>query len=260
VSSRALPEPLLLVLAGLAMLLGGCGGGDSPAAGEKPELTVSAAASLTEALGVYADRFPAARVRLSFGGSDELAAQIRRGVKPDVFAAANTDLPEELAREGLVEPPVVFATNTLVLAVPAESDIDSLEDLEAPGTRLVVGSASVPVGKYTREVLSRLGPARSQRILAGVRSEEPDVKGVVAKVAGGAADAGFVYRTDALAAGDRVRAIALPERLKPEGSYGVAVIRGASQPRLAAEYVAGLRSGDGARALREAGFGPPLQR
>ena len=218
---------------------------------------MSAAASLTEALGTYAEQFPPARVRLSFAGSDELAAQIRRGVKPDVFAAANTDLPQELAREGLVEPPVVFATNTLVLAVPAGSDIDSLDDLVAPGRRLVIGAPSVPVGKYTRKVLARLGPERARRILAGVRSEEPDVKGVVAKVAGGAADAGFVYRTDALAAGDRVRAIALPARLKPDGSYGVAVVKGSSQPRVAQQYVSGLRSGAGARALREAGFGAP---
>ena len=237
----------------LALTLSGC----EPGAGEKPELTVSAAASLTGALGRYAEQFPPARVRLSFAGSDELAAQIRRGVKPDVFAAANTDLPDELAREGLVEPPVVFATNTLVLAVPAASDIDSLEDLEAPGRSLVIGSATVPVGKYTRKVLAHLGPERSRRILAGVRSEEPDVKGVVAKVAGGAADAGFVYRTDALAAGDRVRAVALPERLEPQGSYGAAVVKGASEPRVAREYVSGLRAGAGARALREAGFGPP---
>jgi molybdate transport system substrate-binding protein len=253
-----LPGSAVLVgLAVAALALAGCGGGSEPGAGGKPGLTVSAAASLTEALGIYAERFPPARVRLSFAGSDELAAQIRRGVKPDVFAAANTDLPEELAREGLVEPPVVFATNTLVLAVPARSDIDSLEDLEAPGQRLVIGAATVPVGKYTRKALSRLGPERSHRILAGVRSQEPDVKGVVAKVAGGAADAGFVYRTDALAAGDRLRAIALPARLKPEGSYGVAVVQGASQPRVAREYVSGLRSGAGARALRDAGFGPP---
>lgn len=255
---RRRPPRRSVGLVTLLVLIAGCGG--EPGAGDKPELTVSAAASLTEALGVYADQFEPAQVRLSLGGSDELAAQIRRGVRPDVFAAANTDLPQALAREGLVEPPVVFATNTLVLAVPAGSSIDSLDDLEAPGTQLVVGSASVPVGKYTRKVLARHGPERSQRILAGVRSEEPDVKGVVAKVAGGAADAGFVYRTDALAAGDRVRAIELPESLKPEGSYGVAIVRGASQPRLAREYVAGLRAGAGARALREAGFGSPPQK
>jgi molybdate transport system substrate-binding protein len=240
-------------------MLAGCGEGAGSKAGQKPELTVSAAASLTDALGRYAEEFEPARVRLSLGGSDELAAQIRRGATPDVFAAANTELPEVLAREGLVEPPAVFATNRLVLAVPVGSGINSLVDLEGPGRRLVIGSASVPVGRYTRGVLSRLGGERSRRILAGVRSEEPDVKGVVAKVASRAAEAGFVYRSDVAAAGGRLRAIELPDRLKPEASYGVAIVRGSSEPRLAGEFVAGLRSGAGARALRDAGFGtrPP---
>jgi molybdate transport system substrate-binding protein len=242
-------------VATLLALLAGCGG--SQGAADRPELTVSAAASLTEALGGYGRGFGPARVRSSFAGSDELAAQIRRGVRPDVFAAANTELPQALAREGLVDPPVPFATNRLVLAVASSSRIDSLGDLEAPGRRLVIGSRSVPVGSYTRQVLARLGAERSRRILARVRSEEPDVNGVVAKVAGGAADAGFVYRSDGIAAGDRLRAIELPAHLRPEATYGVAVVRGSAQPRLARAYVAGLRAGAGAAALRQAGFGPP---
>lgn len=241
------------------MLLAGCGGA-SRGEDDKPELTVSAAASLSEPFGRYGRAFDPARVRLSFAGSDELVAQIRRGAQPDVFAAANTDLPEALARERLLEPPVVFATNRLVLAVPTGSRVDSLADLEAPGRRLVIGSESVPVGRYTREVLARLGGPRSRRILANIRSEEPDVKGVVAKVAGGAADAGFVYRSDAMAAGGRLLAIELPARLKPETSYAAGVLRESSHPRLAREFVAGLRSGSGRRALREAGFAPPAQR
>src|SRR3712207_4552166 len=89
--------------------LAGCGG----SASDKPELTVSAAASLKTAITSYA--FGAATVRASFAGSDELAAQIRQGVRPDVFASANTKLPDELFEEGLVEKPVVFAANELVL-------------------------------------------------------------------------------------------------------------------------------------------------
>src|SRR3954451_16501445 len=110
---------LLVLLAGLS-LLAGCGSSDdTPAA--KPQLTVSAAASLKNAFTAYGQAFDAADVRASFAGSDELAAQIRQGVKPDVFASANTKLPNELYKEGLVEKPVVFAANELVLAVPADS-------------------------------------------------------------------------------------------------------------------------------------------
>ena len=95
--------------------LAGCG--RRIRARDTPDLTVSAAASLKTAITDYG-RFDAATVRASFAGSDELAAQIRQGVQPDVFASANTKLPDELYTEGLVEKPVVFAANELVLAVP----------------------------------------------------------------------------------------------------------------------------------------------
>ena len=238
----------------LALLLAACGGGGSA---ERPRLTVSAAASLTAPLERYGRAFGPARVRLSFGGSDELAAQIRRGARPDVYAAANTALPEELHHEGLVERPIAFATNRLVVAVPARSAIASLADLERRSVRLVVGSPSVPVGIYTRRALARLGRERTRRILAGVRSEEPDAKGVVAKVAQGAADAGFVYRTDVRAAGGRLRAIELPERLRPEAAYAAAVVRGSGHAGPARRFVRGLAGGRGAALLRGAGFGPP---
>src|SRR4029078_799907 len=89
--------------------------------GNEPTLTVSAAASLKKAFESYAKDFKAAKVRYSFAGSDELAAQIRQGAKPEVFASANTKLPDQLYHEGLVEKPEVFATNRLVLAVPSGS-------------------------------------------------------------------------------------------------------------------------------------------
>ena len=134
-----------LVLA-VALLAVGCGD-DEPAADERPRLIVSAAASLTDPLTACSREFEGADVRLSFGGSDELAAQIRQGVRPDVFAAANTRLPEELASEGLLETPVEFATNELVMALPAdERAIERVEDLAAPGVRLVIGAETVPVG------------------------------------------------------------------------------------------------------------------
>ncbi len=128
---------LTLALAALAAVVAGCGDDDDDDGGgsgsaENARLVVSAAASMTEALEACAPEFgeqEGVEVRLSFAGSDELAAQIRQGVKPDVYAAANTRLPDELYDEGLVEKPVEFATNTFVLAVPEDSDIDSIEDL-----------------------------------------------------------------------------------------------------------------------------------
>ena len=236
----------------VAALLAGCGSSSSGADGP---VVVSAATSLKPALTSY--DVPGG-ARLSFGGSDELAAQIRAGAKPDVFASANTKLPDALYAEGLVERPRVFAANRLVLAVPASgSPVRAVADAARPGVKVVVGAKDVPVGAYTRTVLERLPPAQARAILRNVRSEEPDVGGVVGKLAQGAADAGFVYVTDVHAAGGRLRAIALPDALQPRVRYGVAVVRGARHAAAARRFVDGLLSGAGARALRAAGFEQP---
>src|SRR4051812_47462148 len=116
---------LSLVLSLLACFVAACGG-----SGGDPEPKVSAAASLKAALTDYGRGFEQAVTRFSFAGSDVLAAQIRAGARPDVYAAANAKLPQALAREGLVEKPVAFARNRLVIAVPSGSDgVSSVEDL-----------------------------------------------------------------------------------------------------------------------------------
>jgi molybdate transport system substrate-binding protein len=227
----------------------GCGDDD------EPRLVVSAASSMTEALRACSPGFPGATVRLSFAGSDELAAQIRQGVKPDVYAAANTRLPEQLNAEGLLGEPVEFATNELVLAVPDGSDIAAVADLGRVGVKIAIGSESVPIGSYTRESLGRLPAARERAILGNVRSNEPDVKGIVGKLTQGAVDAGFVYATDVEAAAPDLRAIALPPALEPQVTYAAGVVRGAKRPGRARAYVRGLLDGACAGALRAAGFG-----
>lgn len=233
-----------------ALLVSACGGSDENDA----RLVVSAASSLTEALTSCSREFPGADVRLQLAGSDELAAQIRRGVKPDVFAAANTDLPEQLNREGLLEGPTVFATNELVIAVPAGSKRPSIQRLARPGIKLAIGSESVPVGAYARELLSQLPVRMRKGILANVRSEEPDVKGIVGKLTQRAVDAGFVYETDVTATKGKLTATYFPFG-SPPVRYGAGVVRGTGQGAAAREYVNGLVSGDCADALEQAGFG-----
>jgi molybdate transport system substrate-binding protein len=236
----------------MLLVLAGCGGDDG-----EPRLVVSAGSSMSTALANCGPDFEGATVRLSFGGSDELAAQIRQGVKPDVYAAANTALPEELDADGLLSAPVEFATNELVIAVPSDSSISGLADLTRPGTQLAIGSESVPIGSYTRELLARLPGDAGESILANVRSNEPDVRGIVGKLAQGAADAGFVYATDVEAVGERLKAVPLPPALEPEVTYAAGVVEGAKQPELAREFVDGLREGGCADALTAAGFGKP---
>lgn len=239
----------------VAALVAGCGSGGHA----REDLLVSAATSLKRAFTAYGERFAAGPARFSFAGSDELAAQIRTGARPDVFAAANTRLPDRLFAEGLVERPRIFAANRLVLAVPAgTTKVRSIGDLAADGVSIVIGAESVPVGSYTRRVLGRLDRASRAAILANVRSNEPDVGGVAAKLAQRAADAGFVYATDVVATRGRLRAIELADALEPEVAYAVAIVKGARNREAAQAFVAGLFGArPGASALAAAGFRPP---
>lgn len=249
--ARLLAAALTTAIA-VAAVPAGCGGGDG-----SPTLTVLGASSLSDPLGEYGREFRGATVRASFAGSDQLAAQIRQGAKVDVFASADAEYPQQLYREGLVEKPRVFARNHLVIVVPDDGDVDSLSALARPGVKIAIGDPGVPVGEYTRVVLSRLPAAERSGILANVRSEEPEVSSVVAKVADGAADAGFVYATDAEAAAGEVRTVRLPEPLQPEVAYAGAIVRDRPHPGAARRYLAGLLSGAGAESLRRAGFLPP---
>jgi len=252
-----------LALAGLAstLVIAGCDDSDdtSTEAGSTTaaggELVVSAAASLEPAFTAYAEA-AGIDAKQSFAGSDDLAAQIRQGVTPDVYAAANTSLPDDLYAEGLVSKPVVFATNTLVVAAPEGSQIDSLDDLTGD-VNLAIGDEGVPVGDYTREVLAGLPKEESEAILDNVRSLEPDVAGIVGKLSQGALDAGFVYVTDVVATDGALTAIDLPSDLQPDVAYGAAMVDGAENPEGAQSFIDGLLEGEGADALADAGFKPP---
>ena len=236
----------------LAAALASCGSAD------QRSLRVSAASSLQAAFTKYAGSITNASVQQSFAGSDTLAAQIEQGARPDVFAAADTQYPDQLYKRHLVEKPVVFARNRLVLAVPADSNIKSLSDVAKAGTKLVIGTPNVPVGAYTREVLDRLPKAERSAILANVRSQEPDDASIVGKLAEGAADAGFVYRTDVVSESGRLNEVELPASLRPDVSYGIAVLRDAPSPELAQKFVNRLMpGGPGAQLLHQAGFLPP---
>jgi molybdate transport system substrate-binding protein len=249
---------IAVLAAACALSLAACGDDEAGGSSSTPSLRVSAAASLKQAFTQYGEAFDAARAQFSFAGSDELAAQIRAGARPDVFAAANAKLPDALYADGLVEKPVAFARNRLVLAVPGDhAKVRGLDDLARRGVTIAMGAPSVPVGKYTRKVIAGLPAAQSRAILANVRSNEPDVGGVVGKVSQGAADAGFVYVTDVKAAGGRLRAIDLPANLSPDVVYEAAVVKGTDHPEQARSFLRGLLSGRGRDTLAQAGFQHP---
>ena len=214
-------------------------------------LAIFAAASLT---GVFPqiDHAP----KFQFAGSDQLAFQITQGARADVFAAASPKYPEQLYAQGLCSKPAAFATNTVVLIVPRanRARINSVYDLQRDGIKLVIGAKGVPIGDYTRTLLAKLGLSS---VLKNVVSEEDDVKVVVAKVALGEADAGFVYRTDVKPVGNKVFRIAVPAAGQPTVQYELCIPTTRQHPKLAAAFVREVLSKRGRARLRTAGFGLP---
>jgi molybdate transport system substrate-binding protein len=233
-----------------ALVLASCGD-------TQPTLRVSAAASLQQAFTRYAGGFSQAKISYSFAGSDALAAQIEHSARPDVFASANLKLPAQLYAKGLVEKPVEFAANKLVLAVPKGSSIASVAQAARPGVTIAAGTATVPIGAYTETVIARLPAGERRQVLADVHDRESDVTGIVGKLTQGAVDAGFVYATDAAAAHGSLRVIALPAALQPRVGYAVAIVRGGSHRAQSVAFVKGLLGGAGRANLLSSGFLPP---
>ena len=241
-------------------------GGTNPAAGPV-RLTVLAAASLKNVFPEIGDAFtaqhPETAIDFSFAGSDQLAAQIEQGAPADVFAGASTKYGDQLLAKGLIGAYATFCTSRLVLITPASNPagINSLQDLSTKSYKLVIGSETVPVGSYTRTVLSNLdavyGAGYSDAVLGNVVSNEDSVSSILTKVQSGESDAGFVYVTDATSAGSDVTSIPLPDEAKATATYPIAVVKASSEADEATMFVEFVRSDAGQQLLRAAGFGPP---
>lgn len=239
----------------LALLLVACDGGasDEPAG----SVRVLAAASLTDAVTDAATAFEAEMgtpVEVSFGGSQTLLQQLAQGVEADVLATADEQSMQFAVDADLVADPVVFATNALVLIVPAANPagIERPDDIAVDGVKLVLAAEEVPVGRYAREALTQLDLSAA---LNNLVSEEEDVKGVVGKVASGEADAGIVYATDVTdELGEELTSLPL-DGVQVAIRYPIATTP-ASAP-IARAFVDFLVSGDGAQILEAEGFGPP---
>jgi molybdate transport system substrate-binding protein len=224
-------------------------------AASRAQLTVYAAASLSD---VFPKIDPAQRY--SFGGSNALAAQIAQGAPADVFASANTALPQQLFAKGLCSKPVVFTRNTLVIVVPKSNpaNIHSVYDLAKQGVRVVVAGPGVPVGSYTLQILKNMN--LSSAVLKNVVSQETDVREVLAKVALGEADAGFVYSTDARTVPGQVTVLKVPAWAQPKVQYGVCIVSRSANKTDAQAFVNRLVGKAAQARLLAAGFLPRLKK
>jgi molybdate transport system substrate-binding protein len=235
-------------------------------AAEAQELTVFAAASLREVFQTIALTFekqhPNLKVRFNFAGSQDLRVQIEHGAKADVFASADWKNMKSLAGQGLVVAPAVFASNLPVVVVPKNNPakVTTFADLSKV-TRLVVGAPEVPVGAYTETIFAAAeklyGKAFGEKLRANVRSRELNVRQVLTKVAMGEADAGIVYKTDALTMPDKVQIVEVPPAIDVVAEYPMATLKAAPHTDLARDFVRLVLSKEGEKVLTSAGFSAP---
>jgi molybdate transport system substrate-binding protein len=242
---------LAVSLAALATAVG-AGVSSAPVAGASVTgITVYAASSLT-------DVFPAIDPgpKYSFAGSNTLAAQITLGAPADVFASANTTIPAQLYAKGLIEQPVNFTRNTLVIVVPKANPagIHSIYDLTKAGVTVDIANSGVPVGSYTLQVLGQMNLTKA--VLANVVSQETDVRTVLSKVALGQVDAGFVYSTDAQTVPGQVIVIKVPAWAQPKVTYAMAVVKNSPNQAAAQAFVNEVVSKAGQAQLLKFGFLP----
>lgn len=243
------------IAAVLVLLLAGCGG---PAGGSDDEqLKVLAASSLTgvfESLaGSFEDSHPGVRVSLVLDSSATLATQVREGAPADVLATADLATMKTVLDSGDAEESRVFATNRMVMVTPADNPagIRSFADLSHPGVAFVACVPTAPCGSIADRLLT------DNDVTARPKSLEVDVKAVLTKVTSDEADAGLVYATDARAAGDDVRVFPVPGADRVPNDYAIAVVDQTRHRGLAQDWVDLVRSDEGQKVLRDAGFGPP---
>jgi molybdate transport system substrate-binding protein len=233
------------------------------------KVSVFAASSLTDVFKAESAAFtkanPGVTVEFNFQSSSALAAQIEQAAPADVFASADAPTMQRLVDKTLIaDAPVNFVRNLPVIAVPADNkaQIATPKDLAKAGVKLVLAGPDVPIGNYARQVIDKLaadpayGAAYKDATLKNLVSNEANVRAILTKVELGEADAGIVYKTDSLVSGSKVRTVAIPESANVIATYPIAVVKSSQNAKVAAAFIAFIRSADGQRLLREAGFDP----
>jgi molybdate transport system substrate-binding protein len=261
-----------VLLAFAAAVLVVVGVGASPAsAATQPKLNVFAAASLYKAFPAMVKPFKAkypqygnVKFVFNFQGTDALVAQIELGAPADVFAGASTKYGTQLRNDGFVNAPRLFCQNKLCVITPSSNPahIATLGDLTKSGTLIAMGDAAVPIGTYTRTVLTNItnsgiyGPDYSDQVMANVAATVANVNMLTALVKLGEVDAGFVYRSDRLAAGTSVTTIGIANAYQsnPLPTYPVATVKTAARPALAQRFVQFVMSSAGQKILKRWGF------
>ncbi|MFD5826160.1 molybdate ABC transporter substrate-binding protein [Lentzea sp. NPDC060358] len=248
------------VVVAAALLLAGCGSGaqGSSAPGVTGDLTVFAAASLTETFTRLGADFetanPGTKVRFNFAGSSALAQQLNQGAPADVFAsAAPANMKQVTDTKAVTDTPATFAKNELAIAVPKGNPgkITGLADFAVADRKIALCAEQVPCGAAAKKVFE------AAKVTPRPDTLEQDVKAVLTKVSLGEVDGALVYRTDVKAAGDRVEGIDFAEAGQAVNDYPIAAVAKAPNAAAAKAFVAFVLSDQARSVLTAAGFGSP---
>lgn len=260
-----------LSLFAILCLLAACMPVGNTAPETSPQLTVFAAASLSEAFGeigvAFEAKHPGTKVTFNFAGSQQLLQQLAQGAKADIFAAANQAQMDKAIAEQLVDSANarIFAENRMVIVVPKQNlaAIHSLADLATPGHKLVLAAKEVPAGAYALQVLEKAGASATfgsdfatsvlGNVVSNVVSYEENVRAVLTKVILSEADAGIVYQSD-ISATTEVAAIEIPEAFNIAASYWVAPLKTSAHSTQAQQFVDFLFSEEAQTILTHYGF------
>lgn len=238
----------------LALPLAACGAGEGTAGSNGRELTVLAAASLSdvyEDLAAQLESDADVEVTFSFGSSTDLAAQVADGAPGDVLATADETSMQPAVDAGAVRDPTVFAANELVIVTPPDNPAGIRSVTDLAGTTWVRCAPEVPCGRVADAVL------QDNDVQAEPASLEDDVRATLDKVVSGEADAGLVYASDAVAAAEDVGTVAIAGAEERLTTYVVAPLEQSQHPDLARAWVDLLTAAPGRRALTDAGFTLP---
>lgn len=249
------PTRAAALLTGLAALALTAACATPVPAQDTPELTVLAAASLTDVFEELAPAFEHehdVQVRFSFGSSTDLAQQAAEGAPGDVLATADRDSMSVARDAGVTDEVGPLAANVLVLVTPPDdpAGVSSLADLE--GSTWVRCADEVPCGRVALALLDSAG------VTARPASLEEDVRATLDKVTSGEAEAGLVYATDAAAAGEAVRSVEIPEAGRWPATYLIGTLTQSPDAGLARAWVDHVTSDRGRAVLAAAGFRLPV--
>ena len=225
-----------------------------PLAARAQELTVFAAASLTDAMKDVSTLWTKAGhppLRMSFGASSTLARQIEQGAPVALFASADEKWMDYLAQKNLIvaDTRKDLLGNDLVLVVPAEKPLHvtigpsfDLMGLLGANGRLATGDpAHVPVGIYAEQALKKLGWWDK---VAPRLARTDDVRAALLLVERGEAPAGIVYATDAAVSKAVMVAGTFPASSHDPVSYPFAVVKAGDTPQARAlmTFLAGTQA------------------